>query len=229
METKFILSYLPTNNFWRNVFTTDEILCTELKKICDYLENEIIDGKTIYPPLENIFKVFIDIPRIQDIKIVLLGQDPYHDGSATGLAFDIVKNKKIPPSLRNIYEELKREDYKDCDISKWSKQGVFLLNTALSVRKGCPNSHSHIWNKFILRVLEIILEPNNNIIWILLGKNAENIYNQIKQNKNNELVFSSSHPSPFSYKSTNKPFYGSNIFKNVNDKLITLNKEIINW
>jgi len=175
----------------------------------------------------DIFKIF-HLCDLKQIKVVILGQDPYYSNKyqANGIAFSVNNNVKIPPSLKNIFKELGKE-YNSGDLTHWVKQGVFLLNASLTVTEKQPNSHSIIWKEFIHHIIEIINTECDNIIFVSWGAFALNNYNTIDLNKHKLL--SSSHPSPLSCYKTDKPFIGSNIFKNINELLQLYNKQIILW
>lgn len=173
---------------------------------------------TVYPPDKDIFKVF-ELTKPSAVKVVILGQDPYHDeGQATGLAFSVRDGVKIPPSLRNIYKELELEGYShpsNGDLTSWAGQGVFLLNSCLTVRAHEPNSHAgHGWERFtddVIRFLDNDYKPKVFLLW---GKYAQE-KKEIIQNPNH-LVLEAPHPSPFS---ANRGFFGCNHFRLANEFL----------
>jgi uracil-DNA glycosylase len=177
----------------------------------------------VYPPKKFVFRVFeLDV---NEIKVVLLGQDPYHGpNQAHGLSFSVSKKIKIPPSLQNIFKELKLEfpernyEFKNGDLSRWfNEEKIFLLNTSLTVLKSKPGSHMDIWSNFTDKVIQYISDNNDNCIFLLLGKPAKEKINFIN-NKNN--IVTGVHPSPMA-----QGFIGSNVFKKVEQKL----NEEINW
>lgn len=174
----------------------------------------------------DIFKIF-NLCDISNIKVVILGQDPYFSNKfqANGIAFSVNDNVKVPPSLRNIYKELNLT----CkgDLSNWVKQGVFLLNASLTVKQKCPNSHEKIWKNFITHIIEIIDNYCENIIFVAWGSSALNRYQNIDINKH--IILSSSHPSPLSCYKTKTPFITSNVFNKINEILKTQNKKEIIW
>jgi len=173
----------------------------------------------VYPPKHQVFRVF-EMP-LNEIKLVLLGQDCYHGpNQAHGLAFSVEKTEQIPPSLRNIYKELQAEfperNYKFIhgDLSKWeSYQKIFLLNTALTVELHKPNCHAKLWKEFTDDVIQFISENNPNAIFLLLGNNAKE---KVPLIKNKEKIITGVHPSPLS---ANKGFFNSNLFKKVEELL----------
>jgi uracil-DNA glycosylase len=180
---------------------------------------------TVYPSREDIFKVFeMDVNKI---KVLLLGQDPYHNpNQANGLSFSVNTDIKIPPSLKNIYKEIQYEFpernyiFKSGNLERWFKEeNIFLLNASLTVIKNKPASHMNIWEKFTNDVIKYVSEQNINCVFVLLGNFAKSKEIYIS-NKNN--IITGVHPSPFS---ANKGFFGSNIFRSIEEKL----KTTINW
>ena len=197
-------------------------------KIKEFIEEEY-KTKTIYPPKKEIFNAFKLCP-LNKTKVVILGQDPYHEkGQAHGLAFSTPEGHPIPRSLKNIFKEIQSEyDYPIPDsgcLEYWAKQGVFLLNTALTVEEGKANSHSKCgWQTFTDNVIKILNEQKNPIVFLLWGKQAE-LKKEILNNPNH-LVLISSHPSPFSAR---RGFFGSNHFKLANEFLMKNNLKEIDW
>ena len=202
---------------WKDFFYMNEVQL-ELYSISNILY-KLGKQKIIYPPINKIFRAFYDVP-VNKIKAVIVGMDPYHNGSAVGLCFSVKKGNKINPSLRNIYKELVLEGYnvtKDGDLSHWAKQGVLMINMALTVEKSKPGSHSKIWNNFSQLLVKYL--SLKKIKWILLGKQAHKLSEQISH-KN---CYCTSHPSPFSaYRNCGlyPPFIGSKIFNKIQN---------INW
>ena len=184
----------------------------------------------IYPKAKNIFNAF-ELCPFDDIKVVIIGQDPYHGkNQANGLSFSVNKNIKLPPSLKNIFKELKYNypdfNFKDGDLSTWAKQGVLLLNSILTVRDNKPASHRKLgWQKFTDSVINLISQKKDNIVFILWGDFAKSKKEMIKR-QDSHLILISPHPSPFS---AYKGFFGQNHFKKVNDYLEENGIEIINW
>ena len=176
-------------------------------------------GDVIYPSRENIFKVFeMDV---NEIKVLLLGQDPYHNpNQANGLSFSVNTGITIPPSLKNIYKELQNEFpdrnymFNSGNLEKWfKKEKIFLLNASLSVIKNKPASQMDIWEEFTNDVIKFISENNRTCVFVLLGNFAKSKQNFIS-NKSNIIM--GVHPSPFS---AHNGFFGSNLFKNIESKL----------
>ena len=197
-------------------------------KIQDFIDEEY-SSKTIYPPYDDIFNSFKLTP-LSNVKVVILGQDPYHEeGQAHGLAFSTPEGRPIPRSLKNIFKEINAEyDYpiptSGC-LEKWAKQGVFLLNTVLTVEDGNANSHSKCgWQTFTDNVIEILNGQDQPIVFLLWGKQAEKKKELITND--NHLVLITSHPSPFSAR---RGFLGCNHFKLTNDYLKKNNIKEIDW
>ena len=190
-----------------------------------------LDEETYYPDSSDIFRCFYVTP-FNNINVVILGQDPYHNGSATGLCFDVKLGNPLNPSLQNIYKELENEGFyptKDGNLESWCKQGVLLLNTALTVLDGSPESHIELWSSFSKKVIQKLSEKDF-IVWILLGKKASE-WKEFITNKNH-IILETTHPSPFSaLKSSSKQvaFIGSNIFKNANKELYKKGLDKISW
>jgi len=187
------------------------------------------DVEPVYPKKEDLFKVF-QLP-VEDIRVVLLGQDPYHGpGQAHGLSFSVPNGVSIPPSLRNIYKELQEEfpergyKFTTGNLERWLyEEKIFLLNASLSVIKGKPGSQMDIWEEFTNSTIQFISEQNNNCVFLLLGNFAKAKKVFIKSNSsNNNRVVMGVHPSPMA---AQYGFFGSNIFKKVEETL----GEKINW
>ncbi|ALD65938.1 uracil-DNA glycosylase [Spiroplasma cantharicola] len=210
---------------WIELFSTDDII-----KDINSIINKIEDFENIYPKKEDIFKVF-NLIKPQDIKVIIIGQDPYHGkNQANGIAFSVSNNVRTPPSLRNIFKELRSDlgiDHsQNNDLSNWVKQGVFLINSCLTVEKGIPNSHKNLgWDKIILKILNQINKVNKDIIFCLWGNFAKKLYNSLVFKNENEIIFSA-HPSPFSFKNG---FENSKPFSKINLMLKNNNKKEIFW
>jgi len=191
--------------------------------------------KQVYPDREDVFRAF-KLTSYSDVKVVIIGQDPYHDGSASGLAFGIKEGaSKIPPSLQNILKELEEDVGNglvlnpDVTLESWARQGVFLINTKLTVNAGEPNSHTGFgWETFVLKVIERLSERNYGekkpIVFILWGKNAQALEPLIHQGEH--LVIKSPHPSPYSAATG---FFGSKPFSIANAFLKVTNQPQIEW
>tara|TARA_Y100000994_G_scaffold35749_1_gene26389 strand:- start:15 stop:683 length:669 start_codon:yes stop_codon:yes gene_type:complete len=183
-----------------------------------------------YPPGSKLFRAFDECP-FNKLKVVIIGQDPYHgENQANGLCFSVDDGVEKPPSLKNIFKELNtsftKNERTNSDLSDWSNQGVLLLNSILSVRRKFPGSHRHVgWEEFTENVIKIISKEKMNLVFMLWGNYAKNKEKFIHDN--NHLVLKSGHPSPLS---ANKGFwFGNNHFKKCNDFLIANNLETIKW
>ncbi|MFC1731918.1 uracil-DNA glycosylase [candidate division KSB1 bacterium] len=185
--------------------------------------------KTVYPPPKQIFRAFeLCLPK--DIRVVILGQDPYHTpGVADGLAFSTPTKNKVPPSLQNIFKEIELEYEslcnKDPNLTRWAKQGVFLLNTSLSVQKGVANSHADYgWHTFTDAVISAISNNDNHTVFILWGAFAQQKTELIDEDKH--LILTAPHPSPLS---AHRGFLGCNHFRQANEYLKKHNQKEIDW
>lgn len=199
-----------------------------LGPIRDQLEKEY-QTKTIYPARENIFRALEETP-LDQVKVVILGQDPYHGpNQAQGFAFSVPETEKIPPSLVNIYKELSDEYGKPVsrsgDLSDWAKQGVLLLNPILTVEQGKPMSHSKIgWQQFTDDILKELDQRDQPIVFLLWGSQARKA-KQFLHNPNH-LVLESVHPSPLS---ASRGFFGTGHFRKANDFLQSKGASPIDW
>ena len=220
-----MLQDFPKNwlSFLKNHDLKKQLLSIEAR-----LEEEIKLGKIIFPKREIIFRS-LQLVQPDEVKVVILGQDPYHNfNQADGLAFSVSNFQSLPPSLINIFIEIENDlnikIEKKGDLENIAKQGVLLLNSILTVEKNNPGSHKNIgWEKLtdiIISSLSLI----GNIVFILWGNFAKKKSNLIDNNIN--LVINSSHPSPFS---AHKGFFGSKPFSKCNDYLISKGKVPINW
>ena len=184
--------------------------------------------KTIYPPKEQVFRVF-DLP-LKDIKVVILGQDPYHNpDQACGLSFSVNDGVPLPKSLINIYKELHDDlsikPAKTGNLESWFKQGVFLLNAVLTVEKNSPASHSKMgWENFTDYIIENISEKNENVVFVLWGTYARSKNKLIDPSKHK--IIESAHPSPLS---AYRGFFGSKVFSQINSYLAENDRETINF
>jgi uracil-DNA glycosylase len=217
------------NPEWQTVLS-DEIQKLYIKDLMKSVEDEY-KMHTCFPPKELIFAAF-DYCSFKDLKVVIIGQDPYHGiNEANGLCFSVNDGVKIPPSLRNIYRELNT----DLDtiilpssgnLGPWAKQGVLLLNASLSVRKDMPNSHKHLkWNVFTDAVIQKISDEKTGIVFLLWGAFAHKKGSKIDRNKH--LVLESGHPSPMS--ANQGKWFGNKHFSQTNLYLIAQHKSAINW
>lgn len=197
--------------------------------IVKFLKEEKAAGKVIYPPGPEIFSAFTLTPFDQ-VKAVLIGQDPYHGaGQAHGLCFSVRKGITVPPSLVNMYKELKAD--LDIDppnhgfLQQWAEQGLLMLNASLTVEAGKPMSHSKIgWEQFTDAVIRTISDQKEGVVFLLWGKFAQQKEALIDTSKH--FVLKSAHPSPFS---ATAGFFGSRPFSQTNKLLKQQGKEPINW
>ncbi len=199
------------------------------KELLNHIENEY-KIKKIYPNIENIFKTF-ELCPFDQIKVVILGQDPYHgEGQANGLAFSVNNGVKIPPSLKNIFKEIHNDlkieiDSNDGDLTRWVKQGVLLLNSTLTVEDGKPGSHQKRgWEYFTNAVIEKLSNNRSKLVFILWGNYAKEKGKIIDKNKH--LVLESAHPSPFS---AYNGFFGNKHFSRTNEYLRNNGIKEIDW
>lgn len=183
----------------------------------------------VYPPIEEIWTAFEWTPY-KDVKVVIIGQDPYHGpNQAHGLSFSVKKTVKIPPSLRNIYKELENDlKYPPVNhgyLKKWAKQGVLMLNTVLTVRAHTPNSHKNKgWEKVTNHAIEALNDLDHAVVFLLWGRHAQQKKDLINTNKH--FIIESSHPSPFSARHS---FFGSKPFSKVNALLEADGQTPIDW
>lgn len=199
------------------------------QQIALHLKTEKAAGKTIYPPGSLIFNAF-RLTSFNDVKVVIIGQDPYHGpGQAMGLSFSVPKGVTTPPSLINIYKELKQDIGLTIpshgDLSHWATQGVLLLNASLSVRANEPNSHAQIgWHDFTNAVIRKISEEKEGVVFLLWGKFAQDKQDLIDGVKHH--VLKAAHPSPFS---ADKGFFGCRHFSKANEYLSKNGRDPIDW
>lgn len=207
-------------------FITQEKKKKYFQNIIRFIKNEIKKEKQIYPPLQNVFEAF-SLTSFQDVKVVILGQDPYFSiNQAHGLSFS-TKSKITPSSLRNIFKELKNDlnliSYNN-NLTSWALKGVLLLNSILTVESGKPLSHKNIgWEGFTKNIFKF-LNKKNKIVYILWGKSAQEYEKYIDIDKN--YILKSPHPSSFS---AYKGFFGSKPFSKTNSYLIKNKILPIDW
>ncbi|PKG98514.1 uracil-DNA glycosylase [Paraglaciecola sp. MB-3u-78] len=200
------------------------------QKMMKFVESERAAGKTIYPPSEDVFNAF-NLTELDTVKVVILGQDPYHGpNQAHGLCFSVLPNVKTPPSLVNIYKEL-ASDISGLTIpphgclQSWAEQGVLLLNTVLTVEQGQAHSHAKIgWERFTDAVIQRLSEHCHGLVFLLWGSHAQKKGEVIDTQKHH--VLSAPHPSPLS---AYRGFLGCKHFSDSNDLLKQQGKSPINW
>lgn len=198
-----------------------------------HLETVLIEEyaqRTVYPDAASIFTAFASCP-FEKVSVIILGQDPYHgEGQATGLAFGVAEGQRIPPSLQNIYKEIRSEfgtpvNHTSGDLSRLASQGVLLLNATLTVRAGSPGSHHGIgWETFTDAVIQKLSDSKEHLVFMLWGKHAQQKGVHIDHTKH--LVLESPHPSPYSASSG---FFGNGHFKSANEYLVAHGKKPIDW
>ena len=196
------------------------------KKLLELKNKKII----FYPQGDKIFNAF-NLTPLNNVKVVILGQDPYHGpNQAHGLCFSVPQPVKPPPSLVNIFKELesdtgKKRNYHDGNLEHWARQGVFLLNTTLTVEKSKPLSHrDYGWSEFTDRVISLISDKLENIVFILWGSFAQSKKQLIDSNKH--LILTAPHPSPLS---AHRGFFGSKPFSKTNNFLHSKQIDMVNW
>ncbi|MBC61516.1 MAG: uracil-DNA glycosylase [Zetaproteobacteria bacterium] len=200
-----------------------------MKKLKKFLVNEKKVGKVIYPKGQDIFNAF-NLTQFSQVKVVILGQDPYHgEGQAHGLSFSVPRGMKVPPSLVNIIKEITREKNEPrpdhgC-LKSWAEQGVLLLNSVLTVERKKPGSHQGKgWESFTDRVIEVLNLKKENLVFLLWGAYAQKKCSKIDTNRH--YVLTSSHPSPFS---VYRGFMGCQHFEKTNEYLKKHKKKPIMW
>ncbi len=218
---------IRVNNDWQSYFDIEQKKDYYLS-LKSFLESEYA-SHTVFPPMNEIFAAFRLTP-LEKVKVVLVGQDPYHEkGQAMGLSFSVHEGTTFPPSLQNIKKEIEAEGYDtsafSSDLTRWAKEGVLLLNTTLTVREGEPLSHEGKgWEIFTERCIEILNAQSSPIVFLLWGANARRrkklITNPI------HLILESAHPSPLS---AYRGFFGNNHFRKTNEFLVSNGMEPITW
>lgn len=213
---------------WKN-FLIQESNKPYFLVIKEKLTEKYNNGVIIYPPKEQIFNAYKLTP-FNEVKVIILGQDPYHGkDQAMGLSFSVPENRTIPPSLRNIFKEIEDDlnvkCFKNGDLTRWAKQGVFLLNTSLTVEAGLANSHENIgWKNLTASTLRKLNDDNSSKIFILWGNNAKKFEFIIQNPKH--LILKSAHPSPLS---AYHGFFGCKHFSQTNQFLINNGLSPIDW
>jgi uracil-DNA glycosylase len=217
------------NPSWQPILS-DEFQKAYFLDLINAVEEEY-ENQTCFPPKELLFSAF-DYCSFDDLKVVIIGQDPYHGlGEANGLCFSVNGGVKIPPSLRNIYREM-NDDLGSVflpnsgNLEPWAKQGVLLLNASLSVRMDNPNSHKHLkWNTFTDAVIQKISDQREQIVFLLWGNFAQK--KGLKINRQKHIVLESGHPSPMS--ANQGKWFGNKHFSQTNTYLKSKGKATIDW
>tara|TARA_R100001163_G_C4997224_1_gene147703 strand:+ start:112 stop:861 length:750 start_codon:yes stop_codon:yes gene_type:complete len=193
------------------------------------------ENEVCYPSPDRVFRAF-DLTQFRDLRVVIIGQDPYHNGIATGLAF-ATNNGKMSPSLRNIVKELHESYGEDIDpgfdtsLESWAEQGVLLINTSLTVRKGSPNSHKKLWEGFTVQVIKRIIANHNNVVFVGWGKDAAKMITDcyvpnekpsmslFPEDETSHYILTAPHPAAEAYSGGKAGFFGCNHFLKINQYL----------
>lgn len=213
---------------WKDVLAT-EFEKDYFKKLTDFVRGEYLSGKTIYPAAKNIFNAFNLCP-LNNVKVVIIGQDPYHEPhQAHGLCFSVESGTDFPPSLVNIYKEIESDlghkSITNGDLSSWAGQGVLLLNSTLTVRAHDAASHAgHGWENFTDAVIRAVAQNRNHVVYMLWGSFAQKKAEFVDANQN--LILKSAHPSPLS---AYRGFFGNHHFSRANEYLVANGETPINW
>lgn len=227
MQGPFHFMKLPDNSWFE--FLSPLWSTPPMLELQSFLKEERAKGKVIYPKEEDIFRA-LKLTPLENVRVVVLGQDPYHgEGQAQGLAFSVPGDLKLPPSLKNIYKELSDdlslESPTSGDLTAWANQGVLLLNTVLSVEAGKAGSHhGRGWEIFTDHILRVINEKKNNVVFILWGSPAQKKTQLIDESRH--LILMSPHPSPLS---SYRGFFGSKPFSKTNAYLKSHGLPEIEW
>jgi uracil-DNA glycosylase len=213
---------------WREVLR-EEFEQPYMQELIQFVQQERNSGVSVYPPEGDVFSAFQQTP-FDSVKVVIVGQDPYHGpGQAHGLCFSVKKGITPPPSLKNIYKELVADVGIECpehgELTSWTKQGILLINTTLTVRQGQPKSHyGKGWERFTDTVIERLCEKKEGVIFVLWGRSAQKKCNRVIDTSKHH-VLQAAHPSPLSIRG----FSGCRHFSQINNILALQRKERINW
>lgn len=208
-----ILAPIKNTEYYQNLWQ---------KVVEEYQTNQV------FPPKEQIFRA-LELTDFEDVKVVIIGQDPYHnDFQANGLCFSVSEQVKAPPSLKNIFTELKDDvgiERVSKELDDWAKQGVLMLNATLTVRAHSPNSHKDLgWEKFTDFIIKEVSDKKENVVFVLWGAFAQKKAELIDSARH--FIVKSAHPSPFS---VYRGFYGSKPFSKINEYLASKNLKTISW
>lgn len=213
---------------WKKVLK-DEFEKPYFKELMKFVDAEY-EKHTVYPLYENVFQAF-QLCTFDDVKVVIIGQDPYpNEGEAHGLCFSVAREKRIPPSLKNIFKEMEDDLGKPIpehgNLESWAKQGVLLLNAVLTVVAKSTNSHQKKgWERFTDAVIEKISQKKENVVFLLWGNYAKKKGKKVNTEKH--LILESGHPSPLS--AIRGHWFGNKHFSKTNDYLAAHNKSLIRW
>ena len=216
-----------TSPGWKKLIETENTK-PYMKQLKQHLLNDY-NTRTVYPGHKDILKA-LEVTPFEEVKVVILGQDPYHGpGQAHGLSFSVPNGMRTPPSLLNIFKELSTDlnvpQPTHTDLTPWAKQGVLLLNTTLTVLGGNPLSHANLgWETLTDEILQWVNDEKESVIFILWGAHAQKKIRFIDQNKH--LIIKSPHPSPLS---AHRGFFGSKPFSRSNEYLISRGLQPVNW
>ena len=217
----------PITKNWFELLKS-ELNSKEFKELQTFLNNEYATCK-IYPEAKNVFNA-LNLVKYDDVKVVIIGQDPYHQpNQAHGLCFSVLEGTKLPPSLQNIFKEIESETGKkpktNGNLTSWAKQGVLLLNSVLTVRESCPNSHKNKgWELITSKIIKLLNERKDPVIFLLWGANAIQLGKDIDRLRH--YVLTCAHPSPLS---AYNGFFGCGHFNKTNEILRKLGKTEIDW
>ena len=219
---------LKLEESWQNLLL-EELKRPYMQELQTFLLQEEKAGKVIYPPNQDIFQA-LNLTPLDKVKVVILGQDPYHGkNQAHGLCFSVREGVKIPPSLVNIFKELKQDlginpPNQGC-LDPWAKQGVLLLNNVLTVEDGKAGSH-HLkgWEEFTDKIIELLNKKRENLVFILWGNPAQKKAERVDSTRH--FIIKSPHPSPLS---SYRGFFGSKPFSQTNDYLVSKGIPPVDW
>lgn len=218
----------PANEWHQWIFKHG--LDEKLNKINGFIEERRLNNVRVFPPENDVLKA-LDLTPLDQVKVVIIGQDPYHGyGQANGLAFSVNEGVPIPPSLKNIFQEIERDipaaEHRNGNLEHWAHQGVFLINSVLTVEEGKPLSHVNLgWELFTKAVINRLIIDTNPKVFMLWGKQAQNLV-QNKNDNTDHLWLQSSHPSPLS---VYRGFSGCSHFSQANEFLIQKGIPPIDW
>ena len=220
-----------TDRSWQEVLSP-YMQSDSFQSLADKIQSDIDNGATVYPPLGDVFNS-LNLCPLDEIKCVIVGQDPYHAPSqGHGLAFSVQKGITLPPSLKNIFKEAINDvgikPPKHGNLECWARQGVLLLNTILTVRRGEANSHAKLgWDAFTDLVIQTINDEKKSVVFLLWGSPAAKKAKCVDEERH--TIIRTSHPSPLGATKTSSPFLGSKCFSRVNHALVESGKDPIDW
>ena len=226
-DSQYTAASVKLEASWKKELAS-EIRKPYFKSIVDQLKLEKAEGQEVYPEGTKVFEAFAKTP-FKDVKVVILGQDPYHNpGQAMGLSFSVPQGVRVPPSLRNVYKEMTEdigfEHPGHGDLTKWAEQGVFLLNAILTVRHKTPKSHQKLgWQFFTDAVIQRLSQQREGLAFMLWGNSARTKAELIDQKKH--LILEAAHPSPLA----RGAYFGSKHFSKANAYLTQHGQSEINW